>query len=176
MKSTKQLKFEVPIPSIDGQSVTETVDVYAPVTWDEELKEYLLTAEGQEIIENAKARHMGLLLPSELSDLRERLGGLTQKEIGDLLQIGEKTWTRWESGKQRPSRSLNLLLRALYDREIGVDYLRGISKLVFYWEQTLCNSFEHPERDFIRMDDAVSLDDQEDQRRPAANQELAIAA
>jgi hypothetical protein len=43
--------------------------------------------------------------------------------MGELFQVGEKSWTRWESGKHRPSRSINLLIRALYEGEISIGYL-----------------------------------------------------
>ena len=65
---------------------------------------------------------MGLLLPGQFRELRERYD-FTQKEMGELLQVGEKSWTRWESGKHRPSRSINLLIRALHEGKISVNYL-----------------------------------------------------
>ena len=40
--------------------------------------------------------------------------------------MGAKTYTRWESGGDHPSRSLNILLRALRDGRIDVPYLRSI--------------------------------------------------
>jgi DNA-binding transcriptional regulator YiaG len=117
--------FEVRIPTVDGKSVADTVIVRVPMVWDEELETYLLTPKAHEIIDNTKARHMGLLLPQQLRELRERLN-LTQKEIGELLQLGEKTWTRWETGRERPSRSMNILLRAFEDGKIDEDYLNSI--------------------------------------------------
>ncbi len=80
--------------------------------WDPELKEWLITPEAEELLEDTKARHMGLALPEDLRALRVLLD-LTQSGMGELLCIGEKTWTRWETGRQRPSQSLNLLLRAV---------------------------------------------------------------
>jgi DNA-binding transcriptional regulator YiaG len=118
---TKLEEFEVPVPAIDG-SVAETVKVEVPLCWDEELGEWLLTPEAHEKIENTKARHMGLLSPAQLKELRKRFK-FSQREMGELFQVGEKSWTRWESGKQRPSRAMNLLIRALYDGEISINYL-----------------------------------------------------
>jgi DNA-binding transcriptional regulator YiaG len=80
------------------------------------------TPEAHEMIEDTKARHMGLLLPAQFKELRERYD-FSQKEMGELFQVGEKSWTRWESGKHRPSRSINLLIRALYEGKIPVNYL-----------------------------------------------------
>ena len=116
---------EVTIPTADGSAVAERIPIKVPMEWDEEIGEWLLTPEAEVMIENTKARHMGLLLPQELLDLRQRLG-LSQQMIGELLQIGGKSWTRWETGKQRPSRSINLLLRALQSGLISPTQLMDV--------------------------------------------------
>jgi len=119
---TKNEEFEVLIPNLDGTAVAERVKINVPLRWDDELEEWLLTPEAHEKIENTKARRIGLLLPAQLKELRERYN-YSQKEMGELFQIGEKSWTRWESGKHRPSRVINLTIRALYDGEISINYL-----------------------------------------------------
>ena len=119
---TKNEEFEVLVPNIDGDGVAEKVKVTIPLKWDEEVKEWLLTPEAHQIIEDTKARRMGLLLPAQMKEMRERYK-YSQKEMGELFQVGEKSWTRWESGKHRPSRSINLIIRALYEREISINYL-----------------------------------------------------
>jgi len=119
---TKIKDFEVLVPNLDGTGVAERVKVSVPLKWDEELVEWLLTAEAHQTIENTKARHMGLLLPAQLKKLRQRYD-YSQQQMGELFQVGEKSWTRWESGKHRPSRSINLLIRALYEGEISINYL-----------------------------------------------------
>ena len=156
---TELRDFEVLIPTLDGKSVADKVTVQVPMIWDDEAEQFLLTPEAHEIIDNTKARHLGLLLPNQLRELRERLD-LSQKEIGELLQIGEKSWSRWESGRQRPSRSVNILLRALYDGEIDVEYLEHISSVPPSWETVLINlrisDFRRSaKRKPILMDDAV---------------------
>jgi DNA-binding transcriptional regulator YiaG len=118
----KNEEFEVTVPKADGTGAAERVKVTVQLQWDEVLGEWLLTPQAHEIIENTKARHLGLLLPVELKELRERYG-FTQTEMGELFQVGEKSWTRWESGKHRPSRSINLLIRAVYEGEVSVNYL-----------------------------------------------------
>ena len=115
-------EFEVQVPKVDGSGIAEKVNVMVPVCWDEEIQDWLMTPEAHEIIDNTKARLIGLLLPAQLKELRER-HNCTQKEMGELFQVGEKSWTRWESGKHRPSRSINLLICALYDGEISINYL-----------------------------------------------------
>jgi DNA-binding transcriptional regulator YiaG len=119
---TKTEEFEVLIPSLEGNGMAERVKIPVTVEWDEEVKEWLLTLEAHEEIENTKARLIGLLSPAQMKELRERFD-YSQREMGELFQVGEKSWTRWETGKQRPSRSMNLLIRALYDGEISINYL-----------------------------------------------------
>src|SRR5438067_2003631 len=109
----KHVDIAVKIPGVDGRTV-ETRTVTVPVTVDSETGELLLSQDAIQLIENEKARYMGLLLPDEIRGLRER-HGLTQKAMAQLLQIGEKSYTRWESGRVRPSRVINVLLRLLYD-------------------------------------------------------------
>jgi DNA-binding transcriptional regulator YiaG len=104
--------YPVVIPTSDGSAVAYEVTVEVPMEWSAAANDWLITAEAEAIIESTKARHMGLMSPDQMAELRQRLQ-LTQAEIGELLCIGEKTWTRWESGRQRPSQSLNLLIRAL---------------------------------------------------------------
>ncbi len=128
--------FEVSVPTLDGKAVAERVPIEIPMEWDENVGEWLMTEAGSQKVEETKARHMGLLLPTELLALRNRLG-LTQKEIGALLQIGEKTWTRWERGNGRPSRSVNLLLRAIHDQEITIDYLQRASENRVGWRKVI---------------------------------------
>jgi DNA-binding transcriptional regulator YiaG len=120
--NTKSEIFEVCIPNFEGDGIACKVPVTIPLEWDDELKLWLMGPEANRIVEDTKARHMGLLLPDQLKELRERYH-YTQKEMGALFQVGEKSWTRWESGKHRPSRSINLLIRALYEGAISVDYL-----------------------------------------------------
>ncbi len=149
---TRQREFEILIPKADGSGVAEKVKVMVPVRWDEEVQTWVMTPEAHRIIDDAKARLIGLLLPAEFKELRERYG-YTQKEMGALLQVGEKSWTRWESGKQRPSRSLNLLIRALSEGEISLNYLLKRagkpapreSERVLQGFQHLCKTWYSPE-------------------------------
>ena len=114
--------FDVSIPDLSGEAVAEVVTIHVEMEWDEELHQWLITPDGMRKIDDTKARHMGLLLPAEFKELRER-HGYSQKEMGELFQVGEKSWTRWESGKHRPSRSISLLIRALYEGELSINYL-----------------------------------------------------
>jgi len=136
MKTTDQtielIDFEVLIPTLDGTGVADRITIQVPVTRDPETGEELLTPEAHEKIEQTQARYMGLLTPDELKALRSRLG-LTQRGLGELLQVGEKSYTRWESGRARPSRSINVLLRALRDCKLSIPYLQSLQKPVVDW-------------------------------------------
>ena len=129
---TKITRIEVRIPNPDGTGVAERVPVDVPVKWDAELKEWLLTEEAHQLIDNTKARHMGLISPAELREMRTRFR-LTQRQIGELLQVGEKSYTRWETGRSRPSRSINVLLCALRDSKLSIPYLQSLQKPMVEW-------------------------------------------
>jgi DNA-binding transcriptional regulator YiaG len=130
----------VRIPNLDGDGIAETLTAQVPVTIDPHTGEELMTEQALEIIENTKARHMGLLLAPELKKLRERLG-LTQKRISELVQSGEKSWTRWETGKARPSRMVNVLLRLIYEGKVFVSDLVAQRKPGVDWRKNFHPQF-----------------------------------
>ena len=128
MKTTTDLKmrpFEVHIPNFEGDAIAETARIEIPVRIDPETGDEILTAEAHDLIEKTKSRLLGLMTPEEIRALRERLM-LTQQEMSELLQLGGKSYTRWESGRARPSRSLNILRCALRDGGITAEYLRAL--------------------------------------------------
>lgn len=141
---TKSELFFIPIPTANGKGVIRTVPVQITVEFDGE--DWILTEESQKIIEDRQAAEIGLLSAEELYSLRKRLG-YTQAQMGEIFQIGEKSWTRWETGKHRPSRSINLLIRALYDGQLEVGYLlhraempSPQSDIISYFKTTFQNS------------------------------------
>jgi DNA-binding transcriptional regulator YiaG len=119
---------KVVIPTPDGQGIAYTLDHEVDAWRDSETGETYLDGHAIEELDRVKARHLGVLAPEELRGLRHSLG-LTQRELSGLLQIGEKSWTRWETGRERPSRSMNVLLRALKDGRVDSDYLRTLRAL-----------------------------------------------
>jgi len=54
----------------------------------------------------------GLLTSDEIKAIREKLGK-TQTEMADFLEVGEKTFARYENGQVTQSRSMDYLLRML---------------------------------------------------------------
>jgi DNA-binding transcriptional regulator YiaG len=126
MKATTDLitrPFDVRIPNLEGDGIAETIRIDVPVRIDPDTGEEVLMPEALELIEKTKARRMGLMSPDEIRELRERLA-LTQEEMSELLQIGAKTYTRWETSRARVSRSMNVILCALRDGAITIEYLR----------------------------------------------------
>ena len=131
-RTTYLTDFHVQIASLDRESVAETISIKVEVWKDEESGEEILTPAALELIDRTQARHLGLMSPDEMRGLRKRLRR-TQKQIAALLQAGEKTYTRWEAGVARPSRSFNVLLCALRDGRIDIPYLESLAKPQFDW-------------------------------------------
>lgn len=121
----KPIPFDVHIPNLDGDNTAEIITIKVQAYTDPDTGEDVLTPESMDLIEKTQARHMGLMTADEIKALRTRLS-LSQDEMSDLLQIGGKTYTRWESGRARPSRSMNVMLCALRDGQLGVNYLRAL--------------------------------------------------
>lgn len=119
-------KEPVYIPNADGSGVAETLWVEVDAWRDLATGETYLGGEATEKLEAVKARYLGVLTPTQLRDLRAAIG-VSQKDMAGLLQLGEKSWTRWETGRERPSRSMNVLLCALYDGKIDVNYLETLA-------------------------------------------------
>jgi DNA-binding transcriptional regulator YiaG len=153
-RRTELRDFEVVIPTADGLHVAERIPVKVPMEWDPDLQAWLITPEAEDLLESTKARYMGLVMPSELRSLRSQMS-LTQSEIGDLLCIGEKTWTRWESGQQRPSQSLNLLLRAVQTGLLSVYDLRRLRMPRIDWSPVLASRGQDFRQSVVAMDTAL---------------------
>lgn len=73
------------------------------------------------------ARQLGLLTPSQIRAGRERLG-LTQQELQELLRLGGNSLSRWESGAVYQSRSMDTLLRLVFDVASVVTFLSSRAK------------------------------------------------
>ena len=115
---------QVPIPAADGKGIARFIEVEVDAWRDPQSGEVYLDGEAIDLMDRVKVRHMGILTAEEIKALRHRLG-LTQRELSKLLRIGEKTWTRWESGREHPSHAMNVMLRALSDGVLTPEYLRS---------------------------------------------------
>lgn len=119
IKTTSEEEVIVPAHGTEGYKIATKITVPA---WKDSKGEIFLSDEAIRKLDEAKARYMGLVCPEQLKQLRKR-HNLNQKQISQLLQIGSRTWTRWERGNELPSRSMNILLKALYDNTISIRYL-----------------------------------------------------
>jgi DNA-binding XRE family transcriptional regulator len=63
-------------------------------------------------LEDEVRRRQGLLTPAEIKAVRERTG-LSQEAIAHWLGVGEKTYTRWETGKSVQNKANDSLIRLL---------------------------------------------------------------
>jgi DNA-binding transcriptional regulator YiaG len=134
----KTIEVPVFIPNLDGDGIAETHHVMVPVTVDKATGEESLTEEAIQIIEDTKARYLGLLLPDEIRQMREYLQ-LTQRQMSALLQAGDKSYTRWESGRARPSRMVNVLLRLLYEGKVFIcDLIAQREQGINWREKVVC--------------------------------------
>ena len=133
MRTPIKIKEPVHIPDENGK-IRETVWVEVDAEKDE-LGEIYFSGVTMTKLARVKARHMGILLPRDLKAMRERLC-LTQRQMAELLGCGDKSYSRWETGAERPSQSTNKLLVALNEGRISVDDLRPITtRDTFSWMQ-----------------------------------------
>jgi DNA-binding transcriptional regulator YiaG len=107
---TTKVPFDIYLPATSASpaKLVETIEVEVYENFGEEF----LTPESSELIERTRARHMGFLHGKDIRALRKRLG-FTQSELAALLDCGEKSIPRWESGRGLPSGIVNTLLRLL---------------------------------------------------------------
>ncbi len=149
-KDWKKTRSKVPVhvPTLDGKGVAETVEVEVTAYRNPADGEIYLDGKALQRLDDAKARYMGLMLPRDIKELRVQLGA-TQKRMAELLQIGEKSYCRWETGRERPSRSINLLLAALNDGKIDTAYLESRQTPSFDWRRQLERSAKPQKRPVV---------------------------
>jgi len=152
---TKTTDFTLHIPDSEGE-IVRRVRIKVPVAWDEDLGVWMMTPEAHRLVEEAKARELGIIMPEEMKAMRMRFG-LTQAQMGALLQVGGKSWTRWESGKYRPSRVISLLIRAVADGHLSADYLRGKPLAAASARRPVSGAFEWSRVGELLQDDAHEI-------------------
>ena len=75
-------------------------------------------------IESIVAEKTEQLTPRELERIREELGVDRQDEMSEILGLGAKTYHKWESGAQFPTRSMSYYIRVLADCPEAFEWLR----------------------------------------------------
>jgi DNA-binding transcriptional regulator YiaG len=78
-----------------GESAVE-IECILPVRVCAQCGAEFVDEEGERVRHDAICRHLGLLTPTNIQELREREG--TQTQFGDLTGIGEASLSRWETG------------------------------------------------------------------------------
>lgn len=68
--------------------------------------------EGERLRHAAVCRHLGLLTPAELREIRERYG-MTRAAFAEATGLGEATLGRWETGAVVQNRANDLYLRLI---------------------------------------------------------------
>jgi len=76
---------------------------------------------------------MRRLTPGEIRRFRELLGK-TQEEMSELLGIGKKTYTRWESGAYPQTESSDRYLRLVMFRRENLRFLERHNAKVEAWK------------------------------------------
>jgi len=67
-------------------------------------------------------RQLGLLTPTEIRAARARLG-LTQQELQQLVGLGGNSLSRWENGRVYQARSMDTLLRIVFNVAAAREYV-----------------------------------------------------
>jgi DNA-binding transcriptional regulator YiaG len=122
--NTELIDFEVQIPNLEGDGIADVHTIKVPARRSTG-GEWILTKEALEQIEQTQARYMGLMTPGEIRDLRLRIQ-FTQRQMSELIQAGEKSYTRWENGRVRLSRLVNIILCSIRDGFLPVTYLQTL--------------------------------------------------
>ncbi len=85
--------------------------------------EVVFPAETTQFIETIVAEETEQLTPQELERIREDFG-TDQTETGEILGLGSKTFHRWESGHQFPTRSMSFYIRVIAEFPQAFEWLR----------------------------------------------------
>ena len=103
---TGEYKFDPP-SNIPGGTI-----IIHSASWEEctNCGEQIISLELEQQLENVRRERLGLLTPEEIRNIRDS-AGLTQIEMAQLLGLGDKTYTRWESGKSLQNKSSDNLMR-----------------------------------------------------------------
>ena len=109
------------------ERVTDGNPITLPGVWVERCDhcgEIVFPGETTRFIESAVAEETEQLTGRELERIREELGVATQDEMSEILGLGLKTFHKWESGRQFPTRSMSYYIRVLAEIPGAFEYLR----------------------------------------------------
>ena len=106
----------------DGRSYRIDIPLLEYYRCDDCPKSLVLTDAADEAVGRELRRMAKLLLPQQIRDIRKKFG-LSQKELAELLGIGEATLCRWETGTQIQQRAFDKMLRAFLNVPAFQQYL-----------------------------------------------------
>ncbi|MFC4994455.1 helix-turn-helix domain-containing protein [Rubritalea tangerina] len=124
--TTYLIDYDVHVPNPRDPEKVEVRTIKVPARLLFEDGPEVLAEGATELIEATKARFMGLMQPGEIKALRTSLLQVKQSRFSELLGLGAKTPSTWENGRERPSRSLNLLLRLIEHYKPSEDILEEL--------------------------------------------------
>ena len=103
-----EYRFDPP-PNIPGGII-----VIPNAAWQacDRCREEILSHELDKAIGLEAIKRQGMLLPEEIRQVRQRTG-LSAVDMAQLLGVGEKTYTRWETGKSIQTKGNDTLIRLL---------------------------------------------------------------
>lgn len=98
-----------PPPNIPGGAM-----LIPETTWQHctTCNEDILSLDLESKIDIQRTRRLGLLIPEEIRQVRDKTG-LSAADMGLLLGIGEVTYTRWETGRALPTPASDTLMRLI---------------------------------------------------------------
>ena len=111
----QQGKFEL-VQITHIENVAQDNPLTIPGVWVDRCNhcgEIIFPGDTVHFIETVVAEETGQLTSRELERIREDLGVDTQDQMSEILGLGTKTFHKWESGAQFPTRSMSFYIRVL---------------------------------------------------------------
>lgn len=84
--------------------------------------------ESEKMLTDFRRKIDGLLTSDEIKAIRKKLGK-TQKELAEMLDVGEKTFARYENGQVTQGRPMDFILRALDVHPDLIDSIKSGEKV-----------------------------------------------
>jgi DNA-binding transcriptional regulator YiaG len=109
------------------EEVAEDNPITIPGIWVDRCEhcgEVVFPGETVAFIESFVAEQTEQLSQRELEGIRDDRNGPTQDEMSEILGLGRKTYHKWESGSQFPTRSMCYYIRVLAQFPEAFEWLR----------------------------------------------------
>ena len=97
------------------------------------------TEETGRLAEDAGRRALGMMVGKDLKNFRNDVLGLSIRDMSRITGVGTASLIRWEKGKLRPNRSMDLLMMILRDFPETAAYAKRLAKLDIQTTPTIQN-------------------------------------